>query len=187
MSLYVFEIRDSPYVKMGFTSGCPWVRVSEGFWSNVHPTGCCNKLGWGDLTLVALFEGSLDDERSLQEAFPPERGEFWATTDRDDLLKAMREKLVVKELPPKPASPPDREQRWCEERLICCLGGRAYKCFECEKVFSRHHLLLQHKASHSATAGRVTCHRCGLVGLKRNIVCARHRDTTFCKSKSSCG
>ena len=74
MSLYVFEIRESPYVKMGFTSGCPWMRASEGFWSNAHPTGCCNKLGWGDLTLVALFEGSFDDERSLQEAFPPERG-----------------------------------------------------------------------------------------------------------------
>ena len=183
MSLYVFEIRESPYVKMGFTSGCPWMRASEGFWSNAHPTGCCNKLGWGDLTLVALFEGSLDDERSLQDAFPPEKGEFWAIADRDELLKAMREKLVAKELPPKPASPPDREQRWCEERLICCENGRIYKCFKCEKVFSRHHLLAQHKATHSTTAGRVTCHRCGLVGLKRNIVCARHMDTTFCKSK----
>ena len=99
------------------------------------------------------------------------------------LLKAMPDKLVAKELPPKPASPPQREQRWCEERLICCLGGRIYKCFECEKVFSRHHLLAQRKTTHSTTAGRETCQRCGLVVLKRNIHCKRHRETMSCKSK----
>jgi hypothetical protein len=87
MPLYVFEIRGAPYVKMGFTAVCPWLRICDGLWSNVHPPDCCNKLGWSDLTLVALFEGSLVDERELQEAIPPECGEFWPSAAHEELLR----------------------------------------------------------------------------------------------------
>ncbi len=180
MPLYVFEIRGEPYFKMGFTAVCPWLRIRDGLWSNVHPPDCCNKLGWGDLTLVALFEGSLVDERELQEAIPPECGEFWASAMHEELLKAMREKLVEKQLPIKPSEPPHQRR---EERLSCCEGGRDFKCYDCGRVFARYHLLRQHRATHSTTADRVTCKRCGLVGLKRNIVCKRHWKTAFCKSK----
>ena len=96
MSLYVFEIKGAAYVKMGFTTASPWSRVSEGFWSNVHPTACCNKLGWQDLSLLALFEGSRAEERALQEAIPPECGEFWPSSQCEEILQAMRKKLQEK-------------------------------------------------------------------------------------------
>jgi hypothetical protein len=181
MPLYVFEVGGTAYFKMGFTAVCPWMRVSCGLWSNVHPTACCDKLGWDNLELVALFEGTMADEKALQEAIPPERGEFWPSSRYEELLKAMSDKLVEKVLPPRPSTPPRLGRG--EERLSCCLGGRDFKCGVCAKVFARHHLLVQHRASHSMTADRVTCRRCGLVGLKRNIFCKRHRETAACKAK----
>ena len=45
MVLYVFGVRGAAYVKVGYTASCPWSRVRDGFWRNVHPKGCCNRLG----------------------------------------------------------------------------------------------------------------------------------------------
>ena len=51
------------FVKLGFTSGCPWGRVRDGFWKQVHPEPqCCGKLGWDNLNLIALSPGTLEDE-----------------------------------------------------------------------------------------------------------------------------
>ena len=53
MVLYIFEVVGAPCVKMGFTAGCPWGRIRDGFWKQVHPEACCSKLGWDDLQLMA--------------------------------------------------------------------------------------------------------------------------------------
>jgi len=84
--LYVFKIVDTPFLKMGFTSGCPWRRVTRGFWSNVHPSECCGKLGWHNLELLAVFKGSLADEAAVKRALPPVTGEFWAEEMAKPLL-----------------------------------------------------------------------------------------------------
>jgi len=65
--LYLFKVRDAPYIKMGFTNACPWRRIATGFWSNLHPTDCCGKLGWEDLELVAVFPGTEEDEKALKK------------------------------------------------------------------------------------------------------------------------
>ena len=50
--LYIFSIEDTDFVMVGFTGGCPWGRVHDGFWRLVHPE-CCGKLGWENLQLLA--------------------------------------------------------------------------------------------------------------------------------------
>ena len=47
--LYIFSVEGTDFVKAGFTSGCPWGRVRDGFWRLVHPEECCGKLGWENL------------------------------------------------------------------------------------------------------------------------------------------
>jgi len=37
MVLYVFSIRDTGWLKMGYTSHCPWSRARDGYWKNLHP------------------------------------------------------------------------------------------------------------------------------------------------------
>ncbi len=91
MVLYIFEVKGTSFVKMGFTSGCPWNRISDGFWKQVHPKECCHKLGWDDLHLIALSPGTLEDETSLKQQVPPVCSEFWP---REDLatLKSSNER-----------------------------------------------------------------------------------------------
>jgi hypothetical protein len=74
--LYVFKVIGAPYIKVGYTSCCPWRRIASGFWSNVHPSECCGKLGWKDLELLAVFPGSLKDEAALKSAIPPATGDL---------------------------------------------------------------------------------------------------------------
>ena len=45
MVLYIFGVRGAAYVKVGYTAACQWSRVRDGFWRNVHPKACCNRLG----------------------------------------------------------------------------------------------------------------------------------------------
>ena len=74
--LYIFEIEGTDFVKMGYTSGCPWKRACDGFWRLVHPEECCGKLGWDNLQLLTLCRGGLADEALIKEHYPPVAGEF---------------------------------------------------------------------------------------------------------------
>ena len=77
MVLYIFGVRGAAFVKVGYTAGCPWGRVRDGFWRVVHPKACCNRLGWDSLELLSLFPRDLAEEARLQARIPPECGEFW--------------------------------------------------------------------------------------------------------------
>ena len=76
MVLYIFGVRGAAFVKVGYTAGCLWGRVRDGFWRNVHPKACCNWLGWDSLELLSLFPRDLADEARLQARSPPECGEL---------------------------------------------------------------------------------------------------------------
>ena len=167
--LYVFRVRGAPYVKMGFTASCPWRRIAQGFWSNLHPTECCGKLAWEDLELLALFAGDEAQEAALKQKLPPVRGEFWHESLEQALLAAMRALLPELPLPPRPETAPEVEHR--EERLPCC-GAPQFKCCQCGRAFDRGHYLRQHLESHRQK--KVSC-RCGALVIKRNLV--RHQKT----------
>jgi hypothetical protein len=182
MVLYVFEVAGTPYVKLGYTSACPWGRVRDGFWRLVHPAGCCGKLGWDNLRLLTMSPGSLQDEAYVKAQVPPERGEFWPR-EQLEALRAVMKALAVSTggcndenwelpLPPKPESPaPGRGV----EKLECC-GGSLIPCFGCGKHFKLYVRLLTHKReSCPATAGaKVACDRCGASVIKRHL--KRHQD-----------
>ena len=89
MVLYVFEVRGTAFLKVGFTAGCPWARVRDGLWRVVHPKACCNLLGWDNLELLSLFSGDLADEARLQARISPECGEFWPQDRLDELRRAL--------------------------------------------------------------------------------------------------
>ena len=65
--LYVFAIEGTQYLKVGYTCGCPWGRVRDGFWCNVHPEECCGKLGWENLRLLVLAPSTMVDEQLLHD------------------------------------------------------------------------------------------------------------------------
>ena len=173
--LYLFKVRDAPFIKMGFTRSCPWRRIATGFWSNLHPTDCCDKLGWEDLELVAVFPGSLEDEKSIKKTFPPTVGEFWP----EQMVNVLKSTLGFLggelPLPPRPLAPPEVER--CEEKLPCC-SGQTIRCFKCDKTFHRWHHLKQHLQSHADV--KDSCGGCGLKVLKRNL----KRHTGTCKGKN---
>ena len=73
--LYVFAI--GGYLKVGYTSSCPWERVRDGLWRVVHPAACCGLLGWENLSLLLLSPGTLEEEKLLHECLEPEAGEFY--------------------------------------------------------------------------------------------------------------
>ena len=172
--LYLFKVRDAPYIKMGFTNACPWRRIATGFWSNLHPTDCCGKLGWEDLELVAVFPGTEEDEKALKKTFPPTKGEFWP----DHMLSVLRSTLAYLggelPVPIRPPVPPEVDRQ--VEKLPCC-SGQTIRCFKCNQTFSRWHHLTQHLQSHSQV--KDSCGQCGLKVLKRNM----KRHTGACKGK----
>ena len=69
--LYISDVVGTPCIKLGYTSQCPWLRVRDGFWKLVHPTDCCERLGYEDLELLLLTPGSLLNEHKLQLLVPP--------------------------------------------------------------------------------------------------------------------
>lgn len=168
--LYLFKVREAPFVKMGFTSSCPWRRIATGFWSNLHPTDCCGRLGWEDLELLALYPGTLEDEAAIKTTIPPSVGEFWPDSMVDVIKQALSNLGGELPLPPRPPTPPDVDR--FTEKLPCC-SGQTFKCFKCDKPFNRWHHLKQHLQSHAAI--KDSCGGCGLKVLKRNI--KRHMGT----------
>jgi hypothetical protein len=170
--LYLFKVHGLPFIKMGFTRSCPWRRIATGFWSNLHPSECCGRLGWKDLELIAVFPGTLQDEAAIKKALPPTCGEFWPE-EMAPPLKALLGFLAGElPLPPRPAIPPEVQR--CEEKLPCC-SGQTFRCFKCDKTFNRWHHLKQHLQSHANT--KDGCGHCGLKVLKRNL----KRHETACK------
>lgn len=162
--LYVFRIVGTGYVKMGFTRGNPWRRVSTGFWSNVHPSDCCHKLGWENLELVALFEGDMTVEFAIKSVVHPFCGEFWADSKLKLLLNMMEFLCVKLPLPSKPLQPL-LVDRGVVKRPCC--GGNIFTCADCDRTFNCLHHLIQHNESHMKL--KVSCTACGKGVLKRNL------------------
>ena len=122
--LYVFQIGASSYVKMGFATRDPWSRACDGFWRQIHPSECCNSLGWEHLELLLLAPGSMSDEASIKLLIPPVRGEFWPREQLEALTAAIKDcnadsVMWQLPLPDKPIAP--LVGRGVEKR-VCCGG-----------------------------------------------------------------
>lgn len=168
--LYVFQISSTGFVKMGHTLDDPWRRAATGFWSNIHPTELCHKLGWENLQLLALYDGSEAIEQAIKDAIPPTRGEFWPLGLLPALQRELGSRCSSLPLPPKPSQPPtvDRDV----EKLSCC-SGIIYTCSDCGHTFKRsHHLDQHHRAVHMKI--KVPCTVCGMKVIKRNL--KRHQE-----------
>jgi hypothetical protein len=189
MSIYLFEVVDTGFLKLGFTTGCPWIRMASGAWSNVHPKACCDKLGFKNMKLLALFKGTLLQERLIQSMNTcPEDGEFWPTIFLGVLLLTLEKRLERLELPERPdLSNLEGVGQRSEEKRVCCTGGREFQCFNCDQVFARFHHLVQHRLSKHSTQGKTTCTKCGSKGLIRNIMAKRHTDSAKCRSSTDQG
>ena len=191
--LYIFSIEGTDFVKAGFTAGCPWGRVRDGFWPLVHPEECCGKLAWENLQLLALSPGTMVDEALMQECVPPVAGEFWRRQDLDPLglffkVQSISEHGCDNEnwelpLPPKPETPP--LGRGIEKRPCC--GGVSAVCYACRKSFTLWiHLSTHMRESCPARreagweAARVGCGVCARPVIQRNL--KRHQDSQKCKS-----
>ncbi len=183
MSIYLFEVVDTGFLKLGFTTGCPWIRMACGAWSNVHPKDCCNKLSFMNMKLLALFKGTLEQERSLQALNQcPENGEFWPDSFLGLLLLTLDKTLERREIPERPdLRNHEGVSRRSEAKRVCCTGGQDFKCFYCDKIFKRFHHLLQHQFSAHSSQGRTTCPKCGTTGLTRNILHKRHTNSAKCR------
>jgi len=194
--LYIFSVEGTDFVKAGFTSGCPWGRVRDGFWRLVHPEECCGKLGWESLQLLALSPGTLEDEALMKEAIAPVAGEFWRRRDLDMLRLFFKVHAIGVHdcdnenwelpLPPKPEAPPPG--RGIEKRPCC--GGTSVVCYACQRSFT----LWVHLSTHmrescparletGLAAAKVVCTRCALPVIQRNL--KRHRDTLKCKAMAT--
>jgi len=191
MVLYIFEVQGTDYVKMGFTAGCPWGRIRDGFWKQVHPEACCGKLGWDDLQLVSLCPGTLEDEAFIKQQMPPTRGESWPHQDLEMLLLAMKVLAITEHncgnddwqlpLPPRPAVPPPGRGI---EKLECC-GGSLLPCYGCGKEFKLWVRLQTHKReSCPATAEpRPVCRLCNTRVIQRLL--KRHQKSERCKAAAA--
>ena len=189
MSIYLFEVVDTGFLKLGFTTGCPWRRMASGAWSNVHPKACCDKLGFENMKLLALFKGTMEQERLIQSMNTcPEDGEFWPTIFLGVLLLTLEKRLERLELPERPdLSNLEGVGQRREEKRVCCTGGQEVQCFNCDQVFARFYHLVQHRLSKHSTQGKTTCTKCGSKGLIRNIMAKRHTDSLRCRSSTHQG
>ena len=176
MVLYIFGIRGTSWLKVGYTTHCPWSRARDGYWKNIYPPELCGKLGWSDLELLALALGALEDEAAVKLALPPHTGEFWPSHQLEPLRQVI---LGVNggqpflPLPPRPPSPaPGRG----EEKLACC-GGTAHVCTVCSRRFMRSIKLWQHHEDVHRCV-RVKC-ACGERVIPRNL--KRHQQSRGCK------
>ena len=189
--LYIFSIEGTDFVKAGFTSGCPWDRVRDGFWRLVHPEECCGKLGWENITLLALSPGTMGDEALMKECKPPVIGEFWRRQDLDVLILFFKVQAIGEHgcgnenwefpLPEKPAVP--ALGRGIEKRPCC--GGDTVVCYACQRSFT----LWVHLATHMREScparretglAKVECSNCNKHVIHRNL--KRHQDSEKCKN-----
>ena len=175
--LYVFAIGAEPWVKFGYTNHPnPWRRVIRGFWSNAHPPEVCGHLGYGDLELLALFEGGLAEEQALQHHVPADFFEFCRRSRLPLILAALGE-MGVAALPLEPK--PD----WTEPtptRRPCC-GGKQYRCARCPATFATCAHLKQHvRDKHINQDVRTCCPKCGK-GVKHARNLKAHQASKACR------
>ena len=138
--------------------------VATGFWSNIHPKACCDRLGWDNLELLAVFDGSIEAEVAIKQAIPPHFGEFWPECQLDSLLYSAALLCAPLPLPGKPERPAEVER--VTEKLPCC-GGLEFYCDDCGVGFKREHHLRQH---HESCRGlKLQCSGCGKRSLRRNL------------------
>ena len=164
--LYVFDVLrasgGTDWIKIGFTSQTnPWVRISNGFWTNVHPPELCGCLSPDNLDLIFLFQGDQAVEAVVHSLFPPDHGEFWKKDRQDEMIKMIRLMCHEIPIPPRPAL-----LDVSGERLPCC-GGETHECRICGKNFKRIHTLLEHQRDVHQRR-RIRC-ACGADVTKRNI------------------
>ena len=182
MVLYIFGVRDTHWLKLGFTSHCPWSSARDGFWKHVHPPDCCGKLGWSDLELLALAPGTLEDKTAVKNVVPGHHGEFWSREQLEPLRQAILDVNGEQHglpLPPRPAPPaPGRR----EGKLACC-GGSSHVCTECGRSFPSRVKLLQHDDD-VHRRNRVEC-ACGMRVISRNL--ERHWESETCKRARHAG
>ena len=178
--IYIFKVVGTEFVKLGFTQGNPWKRAATGFWSNVHPVECCGRLGWDNLELVALFEGTKWCETWIKESsfVKPYVGEFWLEDQLTALLRLCGGLCSSGPLPlpEKPSHPPEVER--ATEKLPCC-GGPEFFCNSCSAGFKRAHHLRQHMQS--CKGKKVACSGCSRKVIHRNL--KRHQSA--CKAQAA--
>lgn len=168
--IYIFRVGDAGFLKLGFTRGSPWTRVATGFWSNLHPAACCQKLGWDDLELLHCFAGDEEAEKAIKQQVPPHSGEFWPECQLEALLACVASLCDPLPVPEKPEQRPEVER--FTEKLPCC-GGPQHHCESCQVTFLREHHLRQHYES--CKGWKVQCAGCVKGFLKRNL--KRHQST----------
>ena len=79
MVLYVFEVAETDFVKLGYTSGGACVRrLLEASASR----SLLRQARLGRPT-ARVSPGTLDDKAAIQQQLPPERGEFWPREQLD--------------------------------------------------------------------------------------------------------
>ena len=164
--LYVFDVLHASsgtrWIKIGFTSQTnPWMRISNGFWTNIHPPDLCGRLSPDNLDLIFLFEGDKAVEAVVHNLFPPDHGEFWHKDRQDEIVSMLQLMCHEIPIPPRPAL-----LDLSGERLPCC-GGDIHECRVCGRKFNRIHKLLEHQREvHEAR--KVKC-ACGADVTQRNM------------------
>ena len=167
--IYIFEILNSDYIKIGYTSKSNvYFRIEYGgFYTNKHPVELCHKLGPDDLNLLYVFLGDIEIEKNIKFLFPNEN-EFYPNYMCAIFVNILRFVTQEEELPPRPRPSFFRP---CVEKVSCC-GGEVFRCKICQKIFLREHKLREHIREVHNNANRVTC-SCGKIVLKRNM--KRHK------------
>ena len=140
------------------------------------PRGVCGCLGYGDLKLLALFEGGLAEEQALQHRVPADSFEFWRRSRLPLILATLGEMgVAVLPLEPKP--------NWTEPtptRRPCC-GGKQYRCARCPATFATCAHLKQHvRDKHINQDVRTCCPKCGK-GVKHARNLKAHFKTKACR------
>ena len=160
--LYIFECLGKDWIKIGFTSQHdPWIRITNGFWTNIHPPDLCGLLAPENLNLIFLFDGDRQMESVFKSLFPPDCGEFWHKNRLEEIVSMLRLMTEERSIPPRPVLVETGE------KLPCC-GGTTHKCYTCGRIFKREHKLWQHKREVHEKRTRVTC-SCGDVVLGRHL------------------
>ena len=192
--LYVFAVGDTGYLKVGYTSGCPWARARDGFWRVLHPSACCGQLGWENLQLLLLSPGTMAEEKQLHECVPPEEGECYPLARLPDIQAFCKTNGYCNHgcgaddwempLPPKPEVP--IAGRGIERRPCC--GGTLQVCYACQATFQ----LWIHLSTHMREscperpdAAKTECGRCGDNVIHRNL--QRHRRSKRCRDSDVVG
>ena len=159
--IYVFLFPG--YIKLGFTSGCPYRRAAMGFWHNNHPKELCGRLA--QCTLTHLYEGTLELEQALHAVLRG-TGEFYAIERLPEVLRFLSAVLEPLPLPQDPQLQP-----WAPRLKPCCGGDN--------RGFERD----DHARRSFATKGKkAPCEICGSAVSVRRDKLKQHQLTQACRA-----